>query len=262
MYKNEWFIVPKPKPAAKLRLFCFPYAGGQAAIYFPLARLLPEQIELVAVQLPGRGNRMFEPALTSAQDIARAVVPQILPHADKPIALLGYSNGCLQAYEVAHLLQQRADVRHVFMAARSAPQLGNRREPIHLLADQQFKQELALLGGTPQELLAYDELMELMLPTLRADFKLGYDYQCPQAEPLAIDLTSIAGRFDQDIPGENVQAWRQLFAAGCQHHLVDGDHFFINTHLADMARIIELALQPHYQQAPTSMVKTKVALSG
>lgn len=262
MYNNEWFIAPKAKPAAKLRLFCFPYAGGQAAIYFPLARLLSEQIELVAVQLPGRGNRMFEPALTSAQEIARAVVPQIQACADKAIAVLGYSNGCLQAYEVAHRLQQQADLRHVFMAARSAPQLGIPREPIHLLPDQQFKQELALLGGTPQELLAYDELMELMLPTLRADFKLGYDYQCPPVSPLAIDLTSIAGRFDKDVPATNVQAWQQLFAADCRHHVVDGDHFFINTHLADMARIIELALQPHYQQAPTSMVKTKVALSG
>lgn len=262
MYNNEWFIVPKAKPAAKLRLFCFPYAGGQAAIYFPLARLLSEHIELVAVQLPGRGNRMFEPALTSAQDIAKAVVPQIQACADKPFALLGYSNGCLQAYEVAHRLQQQADVRHVFMAARSAPQLGVQREPIHLLADQQFRQELALLGGTPQELLAYDELMELMLPTLRADFKLGYDYQCPPVSSLAIDLTSMAGRFDKDVPAENVLAWQQLFAADSRHHVIDGDHFFINTHLADMAHIIELALLPHYQQAPTRIANTEVALSG
>lgn len=262
MYNNNWFIVPKPKPAAKLRLFCFPYAGGQAAIYFPLARLLSDQIELVAVQLPGRGNRMFESALTSAAEIAQLVVPEILAHAGKPVALLGYSNGCLQAYEVAWRLQQVAKVRHVFMAARSAPQLGVRREPIHLLADQEFKRELALLGGTPQELLAYDELMELMLPTLRADFKLGYDYECPPVKPLPIDMTSIAGRTDKDIPAENVQAWQQLFAANCNHHLLDGDHFFINTQLTEMVQIIETSLQPYWQVAPITTMTMPVALSG
>jgi medium-chain acyl-[acyl-carrier-protein] hydrolase len=262
MYKNEWFIVPKPKPAAKLRLFCFPYAGGQAAIYFTLAKLLPEQIELVAVQLPGRGNRMFEPALNSAEAIAQAVVPQILAYADKPIALLGYSNGCLQAYEVAHRLLLRADVRHVFMAARSAPQLGTQREPIHLLSDQQFRQELALLGGTPQELLAYDELMELMLPTLRADFKLGYDYQCPAVKPLPIALSSIAGRFDKDVPVENVQAWQDLFATKCQHHVIDGDHFFINTHIDDLAHVISTALATTGQDGAAMAFSRSAVLSG
>lgn len=262
MYNNKWFIVPKAKPAAKLRLFCFPYAGGQAAIYFPLARLLSEHIELVAVQLPGRGNRMFESALTSAQEIANQVVPQILAYSDKPIALLGYSNGCLQALEVAHRLQHLADIKHVFMAARSAPQLGIQREPIHLLTDQQFRQELALLGGTPQELLVYDELMELMLPTLRADFKLGYDYQCPAVHPLTLALTSLAGRFDKDVPVENVLAWQQLFAGSCKHHIIDGDHFFINTHLANMAEVIEQALLPYIQQDKATMTHLQVGLSG
>ncbi|MGI5310789.1 thioesterase II family protein [Rheinheimera sp. WS51] len=242
MYKNDWFIVPKVKPEAKIRLFCFPYAGGQAAIYFPLAKLLPDEIELVAVQLPGRGNRIFEPALTSASEIAQAVVPEILQFTDKPIALLGYSNGCLQTFEVANRLIPKCVVQHVFMAARSAPQLGMQREPIHLLSDQLFKQELASLGGTPKELLAYDELMELMLPTLRADFKLGYDYQCPPIKKLKVALTSMAGRHDKDIPIENVQAWQELFAADSKHHTVDGDHFFINTHINDMATIIGQAL--------------------
>lgn len=242
MYNNKWFIVPKPKPAARLRLFCFPYAGGQAAIYFPLARLLSEHIELVAVQLPGRGNRMFEQAFTSACAIAQAVETEILAHADKPVALLGYSNGCLQAYEVAWRLQQAIKVQHVFMAARSAPQLGVQREAIHLLPDQEFKRELATLGGTPSELLAYDELMELMLPTLRADFQLGYDYQCPAIAPPVINLTSLAGTSDKDVPAENVKAWQQLFAGHCSHHDLNGDHFFINTHLEQMAEIIEAEL--------------------
>lgn len=251
MYNNEWFIVPTAKPAAKLRLFCFPYAGGQAAIYFPLARLLPEQIELVAVQLPGRGNRMFEPALASAADIAAAVAPGIQSLADKPFALLGYSNGCLQAYEVAHRLARQVNFKHVFMAARSAPQLAIKREPIHLLADPQFKQELAMLGGTPKELLAYHELMELMLPTLRADFQLGYEYECPPVPAVATRLTTIAGRFDKDVAIENVQAWQQLFAADGQHHVINGDHFFINTHLAEMAQIItQTLLQPKIPMTP------------
>ena len=242
MYNNKWFIVPKPKPGARLRLFCFPYAGGQAAIYFPLARLLSEHIELVAVQLPGRGNRMFEPAFTSASAIAQAVKTEILAHTDKPVALLGYSNGCLQAYEVAWRLQQAINVQHVFMAARSAPQLGVQREAIHLLPDPAFKRELASLGGTPAELLAYDELMELMLPTLRADFQLGYDYQCPVIEPPAINLTSLAGVSDKDVPVENVRAWQQLFTGNSNHYELSGDHFFINTHLEQMVEIIETEL--------------------
>ena len=236
------------------------FAGDDATRLEAIGRAAASGADVALISRGGYGLTRLLPALPG-KAIAKAVAPQIQACADKPFALLGYSNGCLQAYEVAHRLQQ-ADVRHVFMAARSAPQLGIKREPIHLLADQQFRQELALLGGTPQELLAYDELMELMLPTLRADFKLGYDYQCPPVNPPAIDLTSMAGRFDKDVPAENVLAWQQLFAADSRHHVVDGDHFFINTHLADMARIIELALQPHYQQAPTSMVKTKVALSG
>ena len=160
---TAWIAWARPRPEARLRLFCFPYAGGGATIFRKWSDSLPETVEVNPVQLPGRGNRLREPPFARLSPLVQAIAAGLLPHLDKPFAFFGHSLGALVGFELARQLRRQAGVHPVrlFISADRAPQIPRRERPIHALPEGEFLAELNRLNGIPGKVLAEADLIVL-----------------------------------------------------------------------------------------------------
>ncbi len=228
--KGTSFVLRPRSEPARLRLFCFPYAGGGASIYRHLVQAMPAQIEVVPVQPPGRESRLNEPAKHHLDDLLDMLEGEILPLLDLPFAFFGYSLGATVAFELALRLEQRHKLspRHMVVAARQAPQVATRRPPIHDLPDERFLEELRDLEGTPTEALDHPELMALLMPLLRADFEIVETYQARQRPALSCTLTALGGLKDRDVFRDDLEGWRGYGQEPFKLRMFPGGHFFIN----------------------------------
>ncbi|MBZ0258351.1 hypothetical protein K8I31_19950, partial [bacterium] len=213
------------------RLFCFPYAGGGASMYRTWADQLPGGVHVCPVQLPGRENRLSEPPYSQVAPLVRIISEQLSPCMDLPFAFFGYSMGALIAYELTRELRRsnQALPTRLFLAAHRAPQLPMRRKAIYHLDDEGFKQGLRHLEGTPEAVLENEELMDIMLPRLRADFTLYETYSYSEEAALGLPFSIFGGTNDKDIPKENLSPWAELTSAQTNIRMIEGNHFFINT---------------------------------
>lgn len=233
---NSWIVVRKANPWANLRLFCFPYSGAGASMFTKWVEKLPSTVELYAVQLPGRETRLVEPLFTRLPPLVEATAAALLPHlADKPFAFFGHSMGALLAFELARYLrrtQRAADGLqpvHLFVSGHTAPQLGQRKPPIHALPEAEFVAELRRYNGTPEEVLQHAELRQLLLPILRADFALYETYVYTPDPPLDCPISVFGGMQDEDVPQEGLEPWRGQTRAAFSLQMFPGDHFFVNS---------------------------------
>lgn len=212
-----------------LRLFCFPYAGGSARIYAGWSAEFGEDVDVVAVQPPGRLGRMDEPAFTDMASMVAALKTELLPMLDVPFVMFGYSLGSRVAYELCRQLQdEHGKSPELLIAAASvAPHRVARGRAIHALPDDAFLSRLATLNGTPREILDNRELMEILLPALRADFRIADTYHT-EARRLRAPVAALAGLDDPEVSYPDLLAWRELTDRFIGVDYLAGDHFFIN----------------------------------
>jgi medium-chain acyl-[acyl-carrier-protein] hydrolase len=234
-----WLARPRPNPEAALRLFCFPYAGGGAATFHNWPRELPLSVELCSVHLPGRGARLMEAPFTEMRVLVESLAGGLLPHMDKPFAFFGHSLGAMIGFELARYLRRhhKTEPSCLFVSAAPAPQLREREKPIHNLPEPEFIRELGKLNGTPHEVLENEELMQLMLPTLRADFALSEKYSYRNEPPLDCPIAAYGGGRDHNVSREHLEAWREQSASTFSLNIIPGDHFFLHgsqTQLLDL----------------------------
>ena len=170
---DPWIACRKPRPQARLRLFCFPYAGGGASIFRTWPDGLPADVEVCPVQLPGRGTRLMERPFTQLSPLVEALAQALLPLLDKPFAFFGHSLGALVSFELARHLRRQYGVHPVrlFVSACRAPQIPHRDRPIHTLPEAEFLAELRRLNGTPAEVLEHEELMRDRTSRLAGGFR-------------------------------------------------------------------------------------------
>jgi medium-chain acyl-[acyl-carrier-protein] hydrolase len=243
---NPWIAYRKPRPAARLRLFCFPYAGGGASVYRSWGDELPAEIDVCPVQLPGREGRIREPAARSMDELVDATAEGLAAELDAgPFALFGHSMGAVAAYELARRRRDAGapEPLHLFASARSAPGTPRLDEPIHDLPPERFRQRLRELDGTPAQVLAHPELMALLEPLLRADFAVNETWEPQPAEPLSCPLTAVGGLGDDHVPRQHLEAWRGATRGAFKLHLLPGDHFFLNGPArGDLLRIVARGL--------------------
>ena len=256
LYSNPWFHIKKPQPNAKIRLFCFPYAGGSAQIYADWHEYLPQSVEVVAVQYPGRGSRFVDPLIGSCNDMVKALLPEIAPHLNKPFVFFGHSNGGLVSFELAREAQRRglSGQLHHFLSAKRAINLPPTKAPMHSLPEKEFIEELEHLGGTPPEILEQRELMELFLPILRADFAISETFTYRDDVKLKCEATLYYGEQDVDVPEEDVMAWTNLIDAPITSHKFDGGHFFINSEKDKLLDLVNHKLVQIMAQIPGAML--------
>ncbi|MNU37283.1 Linear gramicidin dehydrogenase LgrE [compost metagenome] len=231
MKKSPWLVPLSGDSNCSLRLFAFPFAGGSAAAYASWYRWMPRNVELIGVQLPGRAMRMGEAPIDDMNTLVSALLPHLRPLLDKPYQLFGHSNGALMTFAVLNsLLNLGAPApQAVILSAKASPTLPRRHEPLSTLAEPEFLEKLKELDGTPQELLNNLELMRLLSPMIRADFKLGETFAMPVLNPsLAAIPAMIIGGQDDAMPLADVFAWHSLFP-NCHQVTLSGGHFCINT---------------------------------
>ena len=228
---NPWLRISQPKPQARLRLFCFPYAGGAASIYRVWHQHLPADVEVCAVQLPGRENRIRERPYTNLVEGVQTLLPNLLPSLDKPFALFGHSMGALIAYELAQQLQSHGQTpTHLLVSGRRAPVLPEPEALIHTLpGSAAFLNALQRRYNNLPALIFDDaELRELFVPLLRADLTLVETYQSRSKVPLPCPLVALGGADDPHATPAELRAWQALTQADFVLHLFPGGHFYLN----------------------------------
>lgn len=234
MVNNKWFCIPRPVRQPKLRLFCFPYAGGSAATYYPWAAMLNSEVELVAIQPPGRSNRINEAAYCDMHEMVDDLIKSIIPLLNVPFIFFGHSLGSRVAYELATRLKSHHFPTPIqfFASGSEAPHVVRSKKKVYELPEDNFIDELQRLRGTPEEVLQNRELMQLVLPLLRADFQIADNYVSDKIV-LNCPIVIMAGKDDVSVDHTHLEKWKELtlFAGDIQY--IPGDHFFIekNKHL-------------------------------
>ena len=241
---TPWLASFKPNSRARVRLICFPYAGGGAHIYRAWPDGLPASIEVCPIQLPGRGARMMEAPFTQMSSLVEAAAEALLPYLDKPFACFGHSMGALVSFEFARRLrsQNGPQPNHIFVSGCFAPDIPD-PDPLHTLPDAKLLAEVRRLNGIPQEAQENAELMRLMLPTLRADCTVTETYTPTQEPPLDCPISAFGGLQDQMVSRDDLEGWRQQTTASFALRMFPGDHFFLQTAQPVLLQILARELQ-------------------
>jgi medium-chain acyl-[acyl-carrier-protein] hydrolase len=234
----------KPNLQAKLRLFCFPYAGGSSFSFRGWGDNLPDILELCPIELPGRGTQMKSPSLTQVKLIVEAIAPHLLPYLDKPFAFFGHSLGGIIAFETVRLLRREHGLNPVclFVSGCRAPQIPSKNPPIHNLPEPEFIDELRRLNGTPEAVFQSPELLELLLPILRTDFAAFETYIYLSEPRLNCPIAAFGGWQDPEVSQADLAAWQEQAIADFFLEMFPGDHFFIHSDLSALLQSISSKL--------------------
>jgi len=236
-----------PAQASRPRLICLPYAGGSHHTFAPWQRLLSDRIEIVAPVLPGRGPRLLDPPLSRLPALVDWLLGALRDALHGDFSFWGHSMGALLSYELTRALVSRGlpQPRHLFVSGRLPPHRPRRRDRYHEADDATLVGRLTEMGGTPPEILADAELMEMLLPMLRADFAVCETYVwTPEPVPLRVPVTAIGGDCDPDVPLADLPAWQERTTGPVRIVAMDGHHFFLHDQVDAIGALIADTLAP------------------
>ncbi len=227
---KDWVIRLQPQSHPRLRLFCFAYAGGGASLFRLWPHGLPDDVEICAVQLPGRENRLGETAYNRLPTLIHDLSAALMPLLDRPFACFGHSMGALISFEFTRYLRKTTPYQPIalYLAAFRAPQLPSPNIKIYHLPTEVFKVVLEA-EGIPLEILRNDELMRGLLPTLRADLELCDTYNYHAEPPLSCPLRIFGGQDDIRVRPTDLDGWSLHTQASYQQTIVPGNHFFVHS---------------------------------
>jgi len=228
---GAWFRGDHTGVRVDFRLFCFPYAGGGAMVYRDWADRLPSTVQVIPVELPGRGARLKEPPFVSLPPLIDALTEFIIPLLDAPFCFFGHSMGALIAFELTRRLRRQHDIKPqlLFVAGRRPPQIPDSDPATYDLPDDEFVAELHRINGISKEVLEHRELMELFTPLLRADFQLTQTYEYCDDVPLHCPIIAYGGLDDQDVTRDLLSQWERQTTSRFALHMLPGDHFFLRS---------------------------------
>lgn len=225
----------------EIKLFCFPYAGGTASVYTRWKKYLDKDIELIPVELSGRGKLIYEPLSDNMEDIINFVYDSIKRDLDSSeYMFFGHSMGTVIVYELMNKLLEHnhKNPLHLFLSGRYPPHIGCKHN-MSALSDEEFIEKVIKNGGTPKEVFENKELMEIFLPILRADYKaIEKHVPTPLKEKWDMDITVLNGIYDSDVKLDEVELWKDYTNKNCSIHHFEGGHFFINDKFMEITDII------------------------
>lgn len=244
--------VLRPTPGAAMKLLLFPYAGAGPSVLSDLANTLPPWMEPVGVVYPGREERFDEPFATDLRQLADQLLDPLARELEAPCAFFGHSMGAILAYELCVRLDRLGKAPEaLFLSGAAAPGVAL-PERLAALPAREFLAKLIALNGFPREALASAELISLMLPILRADFRLceAHVDQVLRAQMLSLPIHAFAGAADPRAAPEQVALWRNVAGGEFRMHVYPGDHFFLRTHKQAMVAAIRDELAAGYAELP------------
>ncbi|MFF4156736.1 thioesterase II family protein [Streptomyces sp. NPDC001678] len=219
------------------QVVCFPHAGGAAGFYRPWAMALKDEYDLLAVQYPGRQDRIGEPCAATMDEMVRRATAALLPELDRPTVFFGHSMGGLVAFEVARRLAAAGrQPEALFVSCSRAP---GDRDPAQIGEDDEsIRTEVRRLGGMDPRLLDDPALMEMLLPPLRGDFALLRSYTYVPGPPLTCDIVSLVGTEDPLVSPGTARRWGRYTSGGFRAHELPGDHFYLVERQAEVLGLL------------------------
>lgn len=250
---RQW-LVGDVRAYARVRLFCFPHAGGGGSFFLPWSAALAPRIAVCPVALPGREGRIREPAYDRMAPLLDALIAGLLPYTDQDFAIFGHSMGSVVGYEFARRLQHEHGrrARCLLVSGRRAPHLPARRAPLHTLPDQDFTEGLRGLNGTPADVLEDEGLLRLFLPSLRADFAVNETYVASGGPSLSCPVSALTGTADPEVTVEEMAQWRSVTEDDFRLRVFYGDHFYLKSRPDDVLDAIRQDLNEY----PTRLQRT------
>ena len=241
---ERWIHRFRKDAQASNRLVCFPHAGGSASFFFPMAQNLTPDTEVFAVQYPGRQDRHTEAPIEDIQVLADHVADALGDRADLPTAFFGHSMGAVIAFEVIRRLESRGAGTApalLFASGRRSPS-SYREEAVHQRDDEGVIAELKRLNGTDARVLADDELLRLIMPAIRGDYRAIETYRCPPGPPLGCAVTVLVGDDDPRTTLDEARAWQQHTTGRFALHVFPGGHFYLSTQQQAVTRAVAAGL--------------------
>jgi surfactin synthase thioesterase subunit/short-subunit dehydrogenase len=266
--RGSWLIFPKPNPHARVRLFCFPFAGGGSGTYRHWGDYLDSNVELIAIEPPGRQTRIEEQPFSDVEDYVADLIPELLPLLDRPYAFFGHCLGGLTAYVTARVLRNEHDTtpNHLFFSGSRPPhrlqQSGPFEEELfeflsnhpdyHIFLDFHEQPDEVFVGmvelfNIPATREAFKEprLRELILPTVRAEFQMAFGYRCRPEPPWETPITCFCGKQDLYVSREDAIAWSGYTTSAFQLYFRDGEHYLVVDDDRFQLEIIQRELRPY-----------------
>ncbi|MEU1817211.1 alpha/beta fold hydrolase [Streptomyces roseifaciens] len=239
---QKWIRRFHPAQDAPVRLVCLPHAGGAASYFFPVSKALSPAVDVLAVQYPGRQDRRTDPCVDNLAELADLTTEALLPWTDRPLALFGHSMGATLAYEVALRLEERGIKPTVlFASGRRAPSR-HREETVHQRDDQGLIEELRALSGTDTQMLDDKEVLQMVLPALRADYRAIETHHARPGLRVNCPVHALTGDDDPKATVDEVQDWEHHTTASFAISVFPGGHFYLNDHAQEIVGVISDAI--------------------
>lgn len=250
--RNAWIAFRRSTPSARVRLFCLPYAGAGASVFRSWVDFLPREVELCAIQLPGREDRLRDALFTRLDPLVEELAGHLAHDLDMPFAVFGHSMGSIVAYELACFLR-RAGLpmpAYLFVSGRRAPQTPRHHETFHDLPDARFIEKLRELNGTPEAVLQHQELLAFVLPTLKADFAVCETYTYKAEPALECPISAFGGLTDDEVSKDDLEAWGSLTRGSFRVEFFRGNHFFLHDSRASLLAAVTADLRKTLSAVP------------
>ncbi|TIP92144.1 MAG: alpha/beta fold hydrolase [Mesorhizobium sp.] len=243
------------------RLICFPHGGGSVQSFRNWPDYLPDDIELICLDLPGRGKRTAEAAIRSMDVLVPLVIEALQAYSDRPFVFFGHSAGALVAYEIARSLEKtgRPSPFHVVVSAHPSADLPPEEPPMYRYSDDKLTDVIRTLGMVPKKALTNEKLLlEFILPPLRADFELVETYDRNLPTPLKAAITAMGGVKDE-FDSNDLDGWRRLTMSRFAQIMFDGDHFFTHSMTEEVVASLLREVSEVKGQLPASIQHGEVS---
>ncbi|MEU6992301.1 alpha/beta fold hydrolase [Streptomyces sp. NPDC046465] len=244
--KDLWVRRYHPAPDSPLRLVCLPHAGGSSTFYFPVSKALSPAVDVLAIQYPGRQDRLAEPGIESIPELADQIFAALQDFTDRPLALFGHSMGAVLAHELALRMERSGTAAPVrlFVSGRRAPSC-RRDEDVRLRTDDGILNELKTLHGTDESMLADREVLDMIMPAIRSDYRAVESYRYDPEAVLGCPVTVLTGDADPRVTPDEARQWREHTTGETDVHVFPGGHFFLADRSTEVVDLVARRLTGH-----------------